>query len=131
VDADPDPLNTARDISADDLVTEVRGLAARHVVVISDSCFSGDLSRDAGDLSTSDGNEAYIKPYAARPISYPHGQRQRRTRFGLRLRGPFRLRRALLQTMQSRSEQAFTADDLFVSIRKSVLARPGQSPQYS
>ncbi len=60
VDADPDPLITSRDISADDLVTEVRGLAARHVIVISDSCFSGDLSRDAGDFSPSDGNQAYI-----------------------------------------------------------------------
>jgi hypothetical protein len=33
--------------------------------------------------------------------------------------------------MQSRSEQSFTADDLFVSIRKSVLAHSGQSPQYT
>jgi hypothetical protein len=37
----------------------------------------------------------------------------------------------LLQAMQSRSEKAFTADDLFASIRKSVLARSGQSPQYT
>ena len=60
VDADSDPLITSRDISADDLITEVRGLAARHVIIISDSCFSGDLSRDAGDISPSDGNQAYI-----------------------------------------------------------------------
>jgi hypothetical protein len=33
--------------------------------------------------------------------------------------------------MQSRSGQAFTGDDLFASIRKSVLARSGQSPQYT
>ena len=37
----------------------------------------------------------------------------------------------LLQAMQSPSEKSFTADDLFVAIRKSVLARSGQSPQYT
>jgi hypothetical protein len=37
----------------------------------------------------------------------------------------------LLDAMQSPNGQAFTADDLFVAIRKSVLARSGQSPQYS
>lgn len=36
----------------------------------------------------------------------------------------------LLRGMQSQNAQ-FTADDLFVSIRKLVLARSGQSPQYS
>jgi hypothetical protein len=131
VDADSDPLNTSRDISADDLITEVRGLAARHVIIISDSCFSGDLSRAAGDLSPSDGNRAYISRMQSAPSRtlMASGSDEPVSDSGSQGHSVFAA--LLLQTMQSRSEQAFTAEDLFVSIRKSVLARSGQSPQYT
>jgi hypothetical protein len=131
VDADPDPLNTSRDISADDLITQVRGLAARHVIIISDSCFSGDLSRDAGDMSPSDGNLAYIRRMQRAPSRtlMASGSDEPVSDSGSQGHSVFAA--LLLQTMQSHSEQAFTADDLFVSIRRSVLARSGQSPQYT
>jgi hypothetical protein len=131
VDADPDPLIRSRDISADDLITEVRGLAARHVIVISDSCFSGDLSRDAGDLSPSDGNQAYIRRMMRAPSRtlMASGSDEPVSDSGSQGHSVFAAQ--LLQAMQSRSGQSFTADDLFVSIRKSVLARSGQSPQYT
>lgn len=131
VDADPDPLIRSRDISADDLITEVRGLAARHVIVISDSCFSGDLSRDAGDLSPSDGNQAYIRRMMRAPSRtlMASGSDEPVSDSGSQGHSVFAAQ--LLQAMQSRIGQSFTADDLFVSIRKSVLARSGQSPQYT
>ena len=131
VDADPDPLITSHDISADDLTTEVRGLAARHVIVISDSCFSGDLSRDAGDLSPSDGSQAYIRRMQRAPSRtlMASGSDEPVSDSGSQGHSVFAA--LLLDALQSRSGQAFTADDLFVSIRKSVLARSGQSPQYS
>lgn len=131
VDADSDPLITSRDISADDLITEVRGLAARHVIVISDSCFSGDLTRDAGDFSPSDGNQAYIHRMQRAPSRtlMASGSDEPVSDSGSQGHSVFAA--LLLQAMQSRSGQTFTADDLFVSIRKSVLSRSGQSPQYS
>ncbi len=131
VDADPDPLITSRDISADDLITVVRGLAARHVIIISDSCFSGDLSRDAGDISPSDGNEAYIRRMERAPSRtlMASGSDEPVSDSGSQGHSVFAA--LLLQAMQSRSGKTFTADDLFVSIRKSVLARSGQSPQYA
>jgi hypothetical protein len=131
VDADSDPLITSRDISADDLITEVRGLAARHVIIISDSCFSGDLSRDAGDISPSDGNQAYIHRMQRAPSRtlMASGSDEPVSDSGSQGHSVFAA--LLLQAMQSRGGQTFTADDLFVSIRKSVLARSGQSPQYS
>jgi hypothetical protein len=131
VDADPDPLITSHDISADDLTTEVRGLAARHVIIISDSCFSGDLSRDAGDLSPSDGSQAYIRRMQRAPSRtlMASGGDEPVSDSGSQGHSVFAA--LLLQAMQSRSGQAFTGDDLFASIRKSVLARSGQSPQYS
>ncbi|MGC1461800.1 MAG: caspase family protein [Terracidiphilus sp.] len=131
IDADPDPLITSRDISADDLITQVRGLAARHVIVISDSCFSGDLSRDAGDMSPSDGNQAYIHRMQRAPSRtlMASGSDEPVSDSGSQGHSVFAA--LLLQAMQSQSAKAFTAEDLFVSIRKSVLARSGQSPQYS
>jgi hypothetical protein len=131
IDADPDPMITSRDISADDLVTQVRGLAARHVIVISDSCFSGDLSRDAGDMSPSDGNQAYIRRMQRAPSRtlMASGSDEPVSDFGSQGHSVFAA--LLLDAMQSRSGQAFTGDDLFASIRKSVLARSGQSPQYA
>jgi hypothetical protein len=131
VDADPDPLVKSRDISADDLITEVRGLSARHVIIISDSCFSGDLSRDAGDLSPSDGSQAYIRRMQRAPSRtlMASGSDEPVSDSGSQGHSVFAAQ--LLQAMQSRNNQAFTADDLFGSIRKAVLARSGQSPQYS
>lgn len=131
VDADSDPLNRSRDISADDLVAEVRSLVARHVIVISDSCFSGDLSRDAGDMSPSDGNQAYIRRMQRAPSRtlMASGSDEPVSDSGSGGHSVFAAQ--LLQTMQSRSGQVFTADDLFVSIRKPVLARSGQNPQYT
>ena len=131
IDADPDPLITSRDISADDLITQVRGLAASHVIVISDSCFSGDLSRDAGDISPSDGNQAYIRRMQRAPSRtlMASGSDEPVSDSGSQGHSVFAA--LLLQAMQSQGAKAFTADDLFVAIRKSVLARSGQSPQYS
>jgi hypothetical protein len=131
VDADPDPMITSHDISADDLTTEVRGLAARHVIIISDSCFSGDLSRDAGDMSPSDGNVAYVRRMERAPSRtlMASGSDEPVSDSGSNGHSVFAA--ALLAAMQPKSGQAFTADDVFVAIRKSVLAGSGQSPQYS
>jgi hypothetical protein len=131
VDADSDPLITSRDISADDLITEVRGLAARHVIIISDSCFSGDLTRDAGDFSPSDGNQAYIHRMQRAPSRtlMASGSDEPVSDSGSQGHSVFAA--LLLQAMQSHGGGTFTADDLFVSIRKGVLARSGQSPRYS
>lgn len=131
IDADPDPLITSRDISADDLTTEVRGLAARHVIIISDSCFSGDLSRAAGDMSPSDGNLAYVRRMQRAPSRTLMASGSDEPVSDSGSQGHSVFANLLLQAMQSQGGQAFTADDLFVSIRKSVLARSGQNPQYS
>ena len=130
-DADPDPLVTSRDISADDLTTEVRGLAARHVIIISDSCFAGDISRAAGDFSTSDGNQAYIHRMQRAPSRTLMASGSDEPVSDSGSRGHSVFADLLLQAMQSPSDKSFTADDLFVSIRKSVLSRSGQSPQYT
>jgi hypothetical protein len=131
VDADPDPLVTSRNISSDDLITEVRGLAARHVIIISDSCFSGDLSRAAGDFSPSDGNQAYIHRMERAPSRTLMASGSDEPVSDAGSQGHSVFADLLLHALQSQSEKSFTAEDLFVSIRKSVLSRSSQSPQYT
>ena len=131
IDADPDPLVTSHDISADDITTEVRAFPARHVLIVSDSCFSGDLSRASAAISPSDGNAAYIRRMLRAPSRtiMASGSDEPVSDSGSAGHSVFAA--LLLQAMQTRPDSAFTAEDLFVTIRKSVLARSGQSPQYA
>lgn len=131
VDADPDPLNTPHDISADDITTEVRSFVVRHVLIVSDSCFSGDLSRDASTFSPSDGNKAYIRRMLRAPSRtiMASGSDEPVSDSGSEGHSVFAA--LFLEAMRTRSDARFTAEDLFVSIRKSVLTRSGQSPQYA
>lgn len=131
IDADPDPLDTSHDISADDITTEARSFVARHVLIVSDSCFSGDLSRAASTLSPSDGNKAYIRRMLRAPSRtiMASGSDEPVSDSGSEGHSVFAA--LLLEAMQTRPDATFTAEDLFVSIRKSVLTRSGQSPQYA
>jgi hypothetical protein len=59
VDAD---LNSpAYWISADDITTDVRVLPARHVLIVSDSCFSGGLTRDASASPRPDDRDIFVQ----------------------------------------------------------------------
>ena len=43
-------------ISADDITRDVRAIAALHVLIISDSCYSGDLTRAAFNINLGEPN---------------------------------------------------------------------------
>jgi hypothetical protein len=59
VDADsPDSPNH---ISADDITAAVRALPSMHVLVVSDSCYSGDLMRDASEATRAEGKPEVIE----------------------------------------------------------------------
>ena len=57
---DADSGNSPNRIIADDLTTGVRVLPSRHVLIVSDSCYSGALSRDADAPVPSDGQQAFL-----------------------------------------------------------------------
>lgn len=130
VDASPDSLDTSHNISADDITTEVRGIAASHVLIVSDSCFSGDLSRSYSTFSPSDGNAAYIRrmQYAPSRTLMASGSDEPVSDSGSEGHSIFA--GLFLQALRAGPGPVFTAEDLFISIRKAVLARSGQSPQY-
>ena len=49
---DAKPEDNSEWISADDITKGVKALSARHVLILSDSCFSGTLSRGAASVGT-------------------------------------------------------------------------------
>lgn len=59
---DASKSDNANWVSADDVTTNVRGMNARHVLIISDSCFSGTIVReDATNLSRPESRDKYIQ----------------------------------------------------------------------
>ena len=57
---DADSVYSSNRIIADELTTDVRVQNARHVLIISDSCYSGGLSRDADSPTESAGRTVFL-----------------------------------------------------------------------
>jgi formylglycine-generating enzyme required for sulfatase activity len=131
VDATTD--NSANWISADDITTSIKAIRARHVLIISDSCYSGTLTRD-------------FKPTAADP-------KQRIRYLRLMLTGRSRtlmaaggnepvadgggnghsiFAAALLRGLNQIDKDYFTAEELFHGyVKESVAGNARQLPEYS
>jgi TPR repeat protein len=57
---DADSSFSANRIIADDLTSDLKGLPARHVLIISDSCYSGGLSREANEIPSFPSTPSYL-----------------------------------------------------------------------
>jgi tetratricopeptide (TPR) repeat protein len=132
VDADSNWSPNA--ISADDLTSGVRVQAARHVLIISDSCYSGDLSRDAGVVPRSTEQQAYQR-YLARMLSsrsrtiMASGGDEPVSDNGSGGHSVFAYE--LLQSLEHVDEQMFTAGDLFtLHLKQRVGGNSEQQPRY-
>lgn len=121
-------------ISIDDINTALRGTHARHILVVSDSCYAGALSRDVS------------------PTVLPSGDRARFLE-NLRQKGPSRMllasggdepvadgggdgqhsvfATALLRGLQNMEHPQFTVEELFLRVQESVAGRSQQVPQLS
>ncbi len=131
---DAQPNENTKWISADEITADVRAMRASHILVIADSCYSGELSRDAPIRLEPTGN---------------------RTRYldSLRRRGPSRtllasggnepvsdgggdahsvFTDALLKGLVGMPFEQFSVDELFAKfIQESVAGRSGQMPEFS
>ena len=120
-------------ISADDITTNIKGIAARHVLIVSDSCFSGMLrgvsvpqnltglnsdrartllrleQRPSRELMASGGNE---------PVS-DSGAGQHSVFAG-----------AFLRALESMQAAQFAAHELFEEVLTSVAGNSAQVPQF-
>jgi hypothetical protein len=130
------PVEAERDdhshwIMADDVTTEVRAIASRHVMIISDSCYSGGMSRDIAPSYTPEERERYLQKFALgksrtlmssgalEPVSDIGGG------------GHSVFTGALIKALTASSDQVFAADGLFHQyVQVSVAGRSNQTPQY-
>jgi hypothetical protein len=130
------PVEAERDdhshwIMADDVTTEVKAIASRHVMIISDSCYSGGMSRDIAPSYTPEERERYLQKFALgksrtlmssgalEPVSDIGGG------------GHSVFTGALIKALTASSDQVFAADGLFHQyVQVSVAGRSNQTPQY-
>jgi uncharacterized repeat protein (TIGR01451 family) len=131
VDAEED--ENANWISADDITTSIKGIPARHILIISDSCYSGMIYRKVEiNLSTPIDRPRYLRRVVSsksrhllssgsdEPVADGGGG------------GHSVFARALLRGFGLMDKDIFTAQDLFVEfIQESVAGRSEQLPQYS
>lgn len=119
-------------IIADELTTGVRVLPSRHVLIISDSCYSGGLTRDADAPAQGAGQQAFIRRmlrYRSRTLMASGGD-EPVSDDGKDGHSVFAY--ALLRALERTDGTMFTAGDLFYSsIQKQVAGGSGQLPEYS
>jgi uncharacterized caspase-like protein len=125
--------NSANWISADDITAGIKAIPARHVLIISDSCYSGTLTRGLSDMLTErDQRQRYLQKMLAgrsRTLMASGGNEPVTDSGG---GGHSVFAGALLRGLTQTGKEQFTAAELFLSyIEESVAGRADQTPEYS
>ena len=132
VDARPD--QNTNWISADDVTTDLKGIRARHILVVSDSCYSGGLSRGLSTLVQPSGDRSrFLDNWGARGPSRillaSGGNEPVADGGGVGQHSVFAS--ALLKGLQNMEYPQFTVEELFLRVQESVGGRSDQVPQLS
>ena len=120
-------------ISADDVTTTLKGMRARHVLVVSDSCYSGALARDTiGRLATPMERERYLKKMGegmSRTLMASGGNEPVADGGG----GEHSIFAAtLLRGLDEMEQEVFAAEEIFFQfVRESVAGKSDQTPEYN
>ena len=130
--ADAEESNTANWIIADEVTTSVRPIPARHILIVSDSCYSGALTRSIPDrLNTPAERERYLEKMGngtARILMASGGNEPVADGGGS---GHSVFARALLDGLRGMREQVYTAEELFHEyIKERVAGKAEQTPDY-
>jgi TPR repeat protein len=126
---DADSADSANSIIADELTSEMKALPSRHVLIISDSCYSGGLSRGGEPEPDTKAPGYVIRQLGSKsrdmmssggddPVSDngPDGHSV--------------FANAILKGLEHENDSMFGAWDLFSSVRKQVAGNSEQIPQY-
>lgn len=129
--ADAEPGDNSNWIIADDITTDIRVLPARHVLIISDSCYSGGITREVSPAFTPQERGRYLQKMiegrsrtlmssgGLEPVSDEGSD------------GHSVFASALLHGLTTTEDQAFSAENLFQQfIRVPVAGKSEQTPQY-
>jgi hypothetical protein len=132
--ADAERDNPTNWIMADDITTNIKRMASKHVLIISDSCYSGTfVRRVATDLSSQKlEREGFIKRMlekTSRTLMSSGGNEPVVDSGGS---GHSVFAEAFLRGFREIDEKVFTADEIFYGvIRERVIGKAEQTPQYN
>lgn len=120
-------------ISADDVTTSIKGMRAKHVLVVSDSCYSGTLARNTvSKLTTPLEHDRYLRKMAegtSRTLMASGGNEPVLDGGGGR---HSIFASALLRGLEQLEPSVFTADELFFQfVREPVAGKSAQTPEYN
>jgi hypothetical protein len=131
VDAERD--NPTNWIMSDDITTNIKRMASKHILIVSDSCYSGTFVRSVvTDLSTKSDREGFIRRMlekTSRTLMSSGGDEPVLDSGGS---GHSVFAEAFLRGLRETEEKVFTADELFYGvIRERVIGKAEQTPQYN
>jgi uncharacterized caspase-like protein len=127
IDAEPD--GRANWLSVTDVTDTIRGLKAKHVVVIADSCYSGTLQREraSGVERLSSPDLVRLAQKRARTVLSSGGIEPVLDRGG---RGHSVFARAFIEALRSNNAAVVDLTRLFPDIRRRVMLNAEQTPEY-
>ncbi len=130
VDAEDD--NDTDWIMADLITSNLKRISAKHVLIVSDSCYSGTLSRGFNpDLSSFQTRVNYINKILDKEtrILISSGGNEPVSDSGGEKHSVFA--QALLSGLKNMNDNVFTAEELFVKqLRETVAGKSEQTPEY-
>jgi hypothetical protein len=119
-------------IIADELTTDIRVLPARHVLIISDSCYSGGLTRDTKLSVKPDDQQMFLRKMLASKSRTLMASGGNEPVADSGAGGHSVFANALLGALERVDTDAFTAGDLFHDfVLRQVAGRSDQIPRYS
>ncbi|KJU84525.1 peptidase C14 caspase catalytic subunit p20 [Candidatus Magnetobacterium bavaricum] len=132
VDAKTD--NHTEWIIADDITSEVKRIASRHILIVSDSCYSGTLTRAVStDLSSKSGREEFLRKMMERRSRtlMASGGNEPVSDSGGGNHSVFAA--AFLKALNEAENGTFTAEELFYGgkVKEIVAGKSNQVPEYN
>jgi formylglycine-generating enzyme required for sulfatase activity len=119
-------------ISADDVTTNVKGISARHILIISDSCYSGMMTRETNAGLAPKEHARYLEKMMSgksRNLMSSGGDEPVADSGGS---GHSVFAAALLKGLERMDDEVFTSEELFYQyVKERVAGSSGQAPEYS
>jgi uncharacterized caspase-like protein len=120
-------------ISADDITVNLKGISARHILIVSDSCYSGTINRETDlNMSETGQREKFLQKMAdgkSRHLMASGGNEPVADSGG---RGHSVFANAFLTGLRETDRDVFTAGELYTDfINQAVAGKSNQTPEYS
>jgi|CXWL01.1.fsa_nt_gi hypothetical protein len=119
-------------IQAETLTTELKKINSNHILIVSDSCYSGELSRNITPTTKQGGRDFYLKKLLSKKSRtlIASGGNEPVADGGGGKHSIFT--KAFIEALKNASDNVFTDDELFnKNIKEIVAGNTEQTPQYS